>query len=116
MNLNIYDKIEVSHDKTWIDKRYKKLYSKEIPRYSSYTILTRYNTRDKCNDIFLVVTNDPDDSHLWHSILQTKSGIVKINLASYWHILNMTTKPDEFEISIEKVDSDDNGAVYYLDI
>lgn len=116
MNLNIYDKVEISYNKTWINKYYKKLYSREIPYYSAYTILTRYNPKDRCNDIFLVVTNKPDDEHLWNSVTETKSGITKINLSPYWRILNMMNKPNEFEVDIEKVDSDEDGAIYYLDI
>lgn len=116
VNLNIYDKVEVSHNRTWIEKVYKKLYSREIPHYSAYTILRRFNPKDRCYDIFLVVTSAPDSEHLWNCITETKSGIIKINLSPYWHILNMTTKPDEFEVVIDKVDEDENTIVYYLDI
>lgn len=116
MNLNLYDKVEIPYDKTWIDTYYKRLYSREMPKYNAYTIMTRYNPRERCNDIFLALTNNMDNTHIWHSTMQTRSGILKINLAPYWHILNMTNKPREFEVNIEKVDEDEDGAIYYLDI
>lgn len=116
MNLNCYDKVEIPYDKTWIDTYYKRLYSREIPKYNAYAIMTRYNPKERCNDIFLVLTNNPDDNHVWYSTMQTKTGILKINLVPYWHILNMASKPRECEVSIEKVEEDEEGVIYYLDI
>ncbi len=116
MNLNIYNKVEIPYDKTWIDKYYKRLYSREIPKRNAYAIMTRYNPKQKCTDIFLVLTDKPDEAHIWHSTFQTRTGILKINLAPYWHTLHVDNQPREFEVNIEKVDEDENGAIYYLDI
>ena len=80
MNLNIYEKIDIDKTKTWVNCTYKNLYSKEIKHYSMFTILKRYNPKEKCVDYFLVVSDSGDSEHKWDCITFTKSGILKINL------------------------------------
>lgn len=116
MNLNIYEKIDIDKTKTWVNCTYKNLYSKEIRRYSMFTILKRYNPKEKCVDYFLVVSDNGDSEHKWDCITFTKSGILKINLFNYWHLLPFANKQGEFNVIIDKVEEDEDGAIYYLDI
>lgn len=116
MNLNLYETIDIDRTKTWVDATFKNFYSKEIEQYAMFTILKRYNPKEKCLDYFLVVTNKGDNKHKWDCITTTKSGIVKINLRSYWHFLPFNNKTGEFNIIIEKIDEDEEGVIYYLDI
>lgn len=116
MNLNIYEKVEINRTKTWVDPKYKKLYSREIENYSMFTILKRYNPKEKCTDYFLVVSKTGDNEHRWDCVTTTRSGIVKINLVNYWHLLPFQFNQKEFELIIEKVEEDETGVVYYLDI
>lgn len=115
MNLNLYDNIEIDKNKTWVDPAYKKLYSKEMERYAMFTVLKRYNPKDRCFDYFLALSNTGDKEHHWDCVTLTRSGIVKINLARYWHLLPFT-KCAEFNVIIEEVEHDEDGIIYYLDI
>lgn len=116
MNLNNYDNVETVCGKTWIDPTYKYLYSKEIKYHSSYTILQRYNKKENCYDFFLVLSNNPDNSHLWNCVTRTKSGTIKINLNHVWHVLPIKNNINEFDVNIKEVDKDDESVIYYLDI
>lgn len=116
MNLNLYEDVNVDRNKTWIDPVYKKLYSKEIPYYSVYTILKRFNPTEKRNDFFLVLTNKPDDVHSWYGVTQTRNGIIKINLNTIWNSLPIKDRKSIIGINIECKDSDEDGIIYYLDI
>ena len=116
MNLNIYEKVEINRTKTWVDPKYKKLYSRELDLYPLFTILKRYNPTDKCIDYFLCLTREGDSEHKWDCVTRTKTGITKINLSSCWHLLPFKDRLTEFEIIIEEVDRDETGVVYYLDI
>ena len=116
MNLNIYETLDIDRTKSWVNPVYKKLYSKEIEQYSMFTILKRYNPKEKCTEYFLVLSNIGDNAHKWDCITATKGGIIKINLVNYWNFLPFRNKNREFSIILEKVEEDEEGAVYYLDI
>ena len=116
MNLNLYENIDIDRTKTWVNPTYKKLYSKQIKQCSMFTILKRYNPKEKCNDYFLVVSNKGDNDHRWDAVTITRSGIVKINLSNYWNLLPFFNKHSEFNVLIEKVEEDEDGIIYYLDI
>ena len=116
MNLDLYERIDINRLKTWVNCVRKKLYSKEIERYAMFTILKRYNPKENCTDYFLVLSNSGDNTHKWDCITLTKSGIVKINLANYWHLLPFAGKKGEFNVIVEKLEEDEDGIIYYLDI
>ena len=116
MNLNIYETLDIDRTKTWVDPNYKKLYSKEIKHYAMFTILKRYNPKENCYEFFLVLSDKGDDEHIWDAITLTRSGIVKVNLTNYWKLLPFSNQRKEFNVVIEKVEEDDDGVIYYLDI
>lgn len=116
VNLNIYDKVGAQCNKTWIDPTYKCLYSREIPKYTAYTILKRYNSSYRGYDYYLVLSNNPDSNHIWNTVVTTNSGILKFRLTSIWHMLPCRNKTEQFDIPISEVDKDENEVVYYLDI
>ena len=116
VNLNIYDKVGASCDKTWIDPMYQCLYSREIEKYSAYTIVRRYNKSYKGYDYYLVLSNTPDNNHVWNSVFVTNDGIIKIRLSHIWNNLPYSKKNKQFDVPISQVDKDENEVVYYLDI
>ena len=116
MNLNLYEKVDINRNKTWVDPVYKNLYSKELEDFSIFTILKRYNPKDRCTDYFLCLTNNPDINHKWDCVTKTKGGTTKIRLFNFWNLLPFQNKRKEFDIVISKVEEDEEGVIYYLDI
>lgn len=114
INLNAYDSVQIIN-KTWIDDKYKKLYSKVIPYKVFFTLLRRYNTKDKVYDYYLLISDKTDNAHVWDTAINNKT-YVKYNIEPYWNILPTHKLRGVTEINIELVDSDDESQLYYLDI
>ena len=114
INLKLYDTIVDEH-KTWISPRYKKLYSKVIKYKPFYTILKRYNALDRCNDFYLVISENLASGYRWFSTIKNSS-YIKLDLTPFWKEINKFTTKEDIEINIELDDKDEETEIYKLDM
>ena len=114
INLKLYDTIVDVH-KTWISPRYKNLYSKVIKYKPFYTILKRYNALDRCNDFYLVISENLASGYRWFSTIKNSS-YIKLDLTPFWKEINKFTTKEDIEINIELDDKDEETEIYRLDM
>jgi hypothetical protein len=116
MNLNAYDNVDESIiNKTWINPRYRKLYSREIEYYPMYCLLKRYNDTNKRDEYYLCLANTTDKNHDWHTTPKYNNS-VKISLSEIWNKSSCRTYVTITYIAIALVDSQPDGKVYRLGI
>ena len=116
MNLAAYDIINVGIDrsKTWIDPRYKKLYSREIKnRRNFYTFSKTYNPLTDNYVIHLILLDDNIGGTKCLPIID-KVGVIKINISRIIGDIQNFTVPKN--ISINHVEHSDDGDIYELNI
>lgn len=116
MNLNAYDTVDdgaVSN--SWINLRYRKLYSKTIKYYPVFTFLKRYNVATKKYDYYLAMANKQmTDSNTWHSAERYKNS-VKLSLADIWDVVKKkVTKPISY-VDVTLQTEDEDCSVYSID-
>ena len=117
LNLNPYDKVENQfNNKTWINPKYKKLYSKEIEFKPYYSFLQRYNKNSNTYDYYVIFSNVQYDDINWHSTTTNKNKAITINLSSIWNksTLNRIKTPES--ISLIKKEEDKDSVIYYIDV
>lgn len=112
---NAYDAIEKKHSKTYVDPKYKKLYTNEISIRKFYSFGKRYNPNTKENEFYLILSNDTTDDRNWHSIT-TRKGLYNFQLFPIWRDSNLNYLNEITDITLRKVDEDADTIVYYLDI
>lgn len=116
INLNAYDKIEVNYNnKSWINPIYKKLYSNEIEFRNYYSFLERYNKQLNAYDYFVILSDVQYDDINWHSTIKKKNNII-LNLQNIWNKAQFNKITRKEFISLNKVDSDKDSIIYYINI
>lgn len=116
MNLNAYDNVDESIiNKTWINPRYRKLYSREIKYYPFYCLLKRYDATTKKDEYYICLANASDNSHDWHTTTKYNNSI-KISLVELWNKLDCRKATENVYILVTLVDVQDDGVVYKLGI
>lgn len=115
MNFNIFDSIDGKKKETWVNPRYKRLYSTVIKKYNYYCITKRFNSVTKSNDYYLLLTNETDDNFIWNTV-GCKRNITKYSLANIWNVTKLKKYKSIEEVVLTKVDEDKNSAIYYIDI
>lgn len=117
MNLNAYDAVEidVSSNSNWVNPLYKKLYSKDIEFHPYYTFLKKYNSKTKSNDYFIAMLDDTN-SHAQCRSVVIKNNVINLNLAPIWFISSLCKLKERTFISVEEVERNKDGVIYYLDV
>lgn len=117
INLNAYDSVEPNfYNATWVNPYYKRLYSKEIEYKYYYSLFKRYNTNNRRYDYYLFMTNKHRTDIVLYSTMLSKDKTIKINLSPIWNDTNLNNIKQESRINFEKVEEDEDGCLYYLDI
>lgn len=116
MNLAAYDGIKnIDYSKSWIDPRFRKLYSMEIPYYNFYSFLTRYNSNLKMNEYYIVMHNDINSElKIYPTISRRK--VIKINLKDIWNRLFITVPKTTMNITLEVDDIQEDCIIYFINI
>lgn len=116
MNLAAYDGIKnIDYSKSWIDPRFRKLYSMEIPYYNFYSFLTRYNDNLKMNEYYIVMHNDINSElKIYPTISRRK--VIKINLKDIWNRLFITVPKITMNVTLEVDDIQEDCIIYFINI
>ena len=116
MNLNAYDNVDESIiNKTWVNPRYRKLYSREIKYYPLYCLLKRYDNETKKDEYYVCLANYRDNEHDWHTTTKYNNS-VKISLSEIWNKLDVRNATNITYIIATLVDEESDGIVYRLGI
>lgn len=116
MNLSAYDAVENNtFTNTWINPTYKKLYSRTIEYYPYYAFLKKYNNKTKSNDFYLVMLNDINTHVQCRSVI-INNKVIKIDLSPIWFTSSLCKIKERTSISIEEIEKNKDGIIYYLDV
>lgn len=118
MNLNAYDNIteKIDKNRTWIDVKRKQLISRELSNKTYYSLLKRYNDKRNITSYFIAVFNTPTNNIQYKHIIRDNYGRIKINLSNIWRETCLSCLDSNCNIVLNLVESDEDGAVYYIDI
>lgn len=116
INLNLYDDVveRIDKQKTWLNVKNKLLLSREIKYRRYYFIGKRYYNND--NFYFIITFDTPPENRDCHKLTMDDYGRVKIKLASIWENTSLSSITSDCNISLTKVEEDDNSSAYYIDI
>lgn len=105
MNLSAYDVIkQINYLKTWVDPRYKRLYSRELPDYKFYSFAKKYNPDNNVTDFYIILHNNIDTDLIIHPVIIDKR-VTKLYLKDIWNESPLRTITNIENI---KLDIDDN--------
>ena len=114
MTLDLYDNVRPIN-RNWIDKRYKKFYSKTMPHRTFYTFLKKYNPEYDDEDIFLVLSDVNYSDHYWKGVINNKR-YIKIDIIPFIDYLNINKLKDRItEINVKLVEETEDYVIYLLE-
>lgn len=116
MNLNAYDIVEEINMGTYVDPCYRCLYSDKIKFKQYYYFFSRFNSKNKCTDYFIYLSDKDVPNSVKHSSSLNKQGLIRIKLSPIWKDNALTSLTEQTKISIELIEEDNDGIMYYLDI
>ena len=117
MNLAAYDIIKSKKDmKNWVDIKAKRLNSVEIPFYTYYYIVRRYDPYYKIYTYYIVLTNERFDDPTPRCAYSPRKGLVRIDLRDIWNKSNLCKLKSDSEITIKITDKQEDCVIYKLDI
>lgn len=117
MNLSAYDNVEHKFETgTWVNPKFKRLYSTEIKYRKYFVFLQKYNTELETTEYYLALTDELPKNYTYHFSIYTKDKVLKLNLKTVWDDSNFRNITDKSYLNYKLVQEDDNGEVYYLDI
>lgn len=118
MNLNAYDNITETIDKTktWVDIRRKQLISREITYRPFTCILKRYNSKTNITSYFIALLDNPPKDRTYKRTILDDYGRIKINLSSIWKETYLNQLESNCNVICELIESDRDGNVYFLDV
>lgn len=114
MNLPAYDNIEikVNRNKTWVNIKYKQIFSKEI-HYNGYVeYKSRYNPVDETYEYYLVF--QPNRSTQSAKVHIDELGRTKIPISKIWNKLNFSNKHKDFNITLEYIESIEDSDIFLI--
>lgn len=118
VNLNIFDDAveKLDRSKTWINIKYKEIFSREIkPR--KFSILTKQYENNIGNHYFVItLDNAPDKRRNYVKSRCDDWGRFKISIAGIWYDSIANTLTKDTNINIEHIYHDDDSDVYEIDI
>ena len=116
INLNLYDDVveRIDKQKTWLNVKNKLLLSREIKYRRYYFIGKRYYNND--NFYFIITFDTPPENRQYHKLTMDDYGRVKIKLSSIWESTSLLDVTTDCNISLTKVEEDDDSSAYYIDI
>lgn len=114
MNLAAYDTTrKIDYTKSWIDPRYKTLYSRELKYYNFYSFACIYNSNLKHNEYYLILHNNINANIKFYPLL-LKNNIIKIKLKDIWNKMFYKVPTQEINIDLEVDDIQEDCIIYYM--
>ena len=116
MNLSAYDGIkQVNYLGTWVDPRYKRMYSRVLPYYKFYSFAKKYNPIKQCTDFYLILHNELNTDLAIHSVY-VNNNVMKIYLKDIWNETSLRYLTYISNITLTLEDKQDDCVIYFLDI
>uniref|UniRef100_A0AAU8MJZ9 Uncharacterized protein n=1 Tax=Geladintestivirus 1 TaxID=3233133 RepID=A0AAU8MJZ9_9CAUD len=116
MNFTTYDNVNskrLDRTKTWINPRYKQVFSAEIKYKNYYQIIVRYNTNTKENEYFVAFMDNKDEDN--KSCRIDELGRTRFSIANIWNdFCNNITKETNIKLNYEE--SFDNVDIFRLSL
>lgn len=117
INFNLYDAVTPNMiNSTYVDIRFRKLYSREMKYFQYNTLLKKYNSKTNQYDLFVALTKNPVPNAKSELTYCTKHKQIKVNLSNIWEEFRFSRFKQNVIVNTEIVEEDDDGIVYYLDI
>lgn len=115
MNLVAYDLIKgINRNATWIDIRYKKLYSREIPFKEYYAFSKTYNNIKGDYDLCLILSDVNPDNNSFIKVTD-KYKPLKIPLHRIWNDISLKVTTTS-NIKLKLIEKDSDCDIYLIDI
>ena len=115
MNLVAYDNVKkFIPDKDYIQVNYKRLLSSTIEYRDRYCLLKRYDIDDKKYNFFVAVYDKPQANVKNKFLKKETNGMLKIYLNDIWNDLPNYVVKENLNISVELIESQNDGKVYKL--
>ena len=115
MNLVAYDKVnKFKAGDNYIQPNYKRLLSKTIEYHDRYCLLKNYNPEDDVYSYFVAVFDDKQQGVKDKFLKKDSDGYVKVYLTDIWDELPEYVTSENNNISVELVESQEDGKVYKL--
>lgn len=116
MNLAAYDTImALDLKKTWIDPRFKRMYSYELPRSAYYTILKRYNNEHNVTEYFIALYDERQPVIKNYTVYRTDN-VKKYYLYDIWEEAGFDKFDRVVNINLIVDDSQEDCIIYKFDI
>lgn len=118
VNFNIYDDAnnKLDRTKTWVNIKYKQIFSREIQFRKYSSLVYRYSVSNNAYTYFIIVSDEPPVNISYSNTIKDDYGRFKINVANIWNKTILQTFKKDTNINITHVDGDSTGDVYELDI
>jgi len=119
MNLKSYEDAltTIDRNKTWVNVKYRIIFSREIKYRPYFNISHRYNATLCTHDYYLIVADYPLDERKWINTVRDNYGRIKIRIiGAVWCATILSAFKKDTNINIEHIEGDDICDVYYLDI
>lgn len=115
MNLVAYDIVKgINRNATWIDPKYKKLYSREIKFRDYFGFSRNYNPDSNDYDIYLILSDvNPNDGSFVKVIDRYQP--LKIPLNRIWNTIERYFE-NAINITVKAVEHNSDYDVYLLDL
>lgn len=116
MILNAYDTVDESAvNNSWVNLKYRKLYSKSMKYYPVYTFLKRYDAKIGKYEYFVALANKMlDNTKAWHST-ERYGKSVKLSLADIWDYVKTEIKEPIQYVDSTLIEEDEDCVLYRVD-
>lgn len=116
MNLAAYDTIkEINYLGHWIDPRYRRLYSRNLPYYKFYSFAKKYNPIKQVTDFYIILHNNLDTDLTIHSVIVDK-GVIKLYLKDIWDETILKNIKDITNVDLILEDKQEDCSIYFIDL
>ena len=116
INLNEYDVIKqkVDKSKTWLYVKGKSLISNELPKRKYYNLFKRYNPQKESYEFFIILS-DVNTNNSFKTTNIDAYNRIKISISSIYQLSGLHNETEDCNITLRKVDCDENSDVYAID-
>ena len=106
----------LDRQKTWVNPKDKKLYSRELYYKPYYYLCKRYNNKFASYDYYVIMLDNKQDGKDIKKTYVDSYGRIKIDLFTIWNKTSLVYIEDKTNINIEVKEIQPDGVVYLLDI
>ena len=115
MNLSAYDVVKgINRNATWIDPKYKRLYSREIKARNFFGFSKTFNADTNSYDLYLILTDTNTNDGSFVKVIDRYQPL-KIPLNRIWNDISLYIT-ETTNVTLKRVDEDSDCDIYLIDI